>query len=163
MDLLDYTTYPEIRSLLGVNDVELPDETLSLDVYSSELDLEFDDVSLSLRPRYATVVAIEEASRTIDQDRFIKTVRVFAAYTVAKSLAGSLPMFGPKTVTDSKTEVSRFANDPFKETIKTIKSKWELYKNRTIAALAVVDSSTSTRTALTVMLVSSPSSDPVTG
>ncbi len=163
MELLDYTTYPEIRSLLGVNDIELPDEILSLDVYASELDLEFDDVSLDLRPRYITVTAIDEGSRTDNQDRFIKTVRVFAAYTVAKSLTISLPMFGPKTVTDSKTELSRFSNDPFKATIKTVLAKWELYKNRSLAALAVVDSRTTSRVALTVMVVSSPSFDPVTG
>lgn len=163
MTLLAYTSYAEIRATLGVNDEELSDETLGLSMYASDLASELDDVSLQLRTKFKEAVDTAEASRTADQQRLIDITKLFATYTVAKLLTGSLPMFGPKSVGDSKTEVSRFNDSPYKETTKSIKSRWETYRSRVLSALALLTTTTAPSLQRTVMMVSSPSSDPVTG
>lgn len=163
MDLLDYTTCDEIRACFGVNDVEISDATLALPMYSSDLSIELDEVSLDLQTAYETVKAIAANSRTRVQERFMETVTLFATYTVAKQCCVSLPMFGPKSVSDSKTEVSRFNDSPYKQTIKSIKEKWEIYRQRTLAALAGLDSSEVSTVQRVVMVVSTPTYDPVTG
>lgn len=163
MNLLAYTTHGEIRAALGINDIELPDETLSLAMYSSNLSMELDDLNLALQPRFEIVKAIPDAALSRDQRRFLDAARLFATYTVAKQLCGSLPMFGPKSVGDSKTEVSRFSDSPYKETIKSVKKEWDINRQRVAAALGALELSNATTIERTVFLVSSPSSDPVTG
>lgn len=163
MGLLDYTTYDEVRATLGVSDAEISDDTLALPMYSSNLNIELGDVSLNLVAQFKAVKAIDPASRTEEQQRLYEAVSLFAALTVARQCCGSLPMFGPKSISDSKTEVSRFSDSPYKETIKSIKANWELYKQRTAAALAAVLSSSTTVRRRTAMVVSSLSTDPVTG
>lgn len=161
MSLLDFTTYQDIRAALGVNDVELGDDTLGLSLYSNNLTAELDDLSPNLVAKYREALAVPDADRTDAQRRLIGTTSLFATYTVAKQLSASLSMFAPKTVTDSKAEVSRFA-DPYRETIKQVKSQWELYRQRTTAALAAATSSSVTSLERTVMLVAEPTTDPVT-
>lgn len=163
LSLLDYTTYEDIRATLGVNDIELTDDKLDLTLYSSNLGVELDDLSTDLSEKYDEVRVIAEGSRTKKQQRLYDVTRLFATYTVAKQCCVSLPMFGPKTVNDSKTEVSRFSNDPYKETIKTVIKEWEKYRQRTQTALEDLASSVSVAAVRTVMLISSPISDPVTG
>jgi hypothetical protein len=163
MTLLDYTTFDDIRATLGVNDVELTDETLGLALYSSNLAVELDDVSPDLSDRYIEVRDLPEGTRTKKQQRLFDVTRLFAAYTVGKQCCGSLPMFGPKTIGDSKTEVSRFTNDPYKETIKTVAKEWERHRQRTQTALADLQSTARVSVAVPAMLVSSPTSDPITG
>lgn len=163
MALLDYTTYADIRATLGVNEVELTDETLGLALYSSNLSVELDDAGTTLSDSYTTVAAIDALTRTKKQQRLYDVTRLFATYTVAKQCCGSLPMFGPKSISDAKTEVSRFTNDPYKETVKTVIKEWEKYRQRAQAALADMSSLTASLTPRTVMLVSSPTSDPITG
>jgi hypothetical protein len=163
MALLDYTSYDQIRSALGMNNVEIPDSVLSLEMYSSNLSVELDDLDLSIQTTFETVDAILPASRTRDQQRFLDTTKLLATYTVAKQYGISMPMSGPKSISDSKTEISRFNDSPYKETVKAIKTQCELYKQRTLAALAALTSATVTSTRKKVMLVSAPSTDPVTG
>lgn len=163
MNLLDYTTYQDVRAALGVNDVELTDETLGLALYSSNLAVELDDIGPTLADRYDEVRLLAEETRTKVQQRLFDVTRVFAAYAVAKQCAGSLPMFGPKSISDSKTEVSRFTNDPYKATIKAINEAWSAYRSRTTSALADLSASSAGRTKLSVLRVSKSSVDPVTG
>jgi hypothetical protein len=163
MALLDYTTYADVRAALGVNDVELTDDTLGLDLYSSNLNVELDDVDTTLADKFAEVNGVPAEQRTKAQQRLFDTTRTFATYVVAKQCCGSIAMFGPKSVSDSKAEVSRFTNDPYKDTAKNVTKLWETYRLRVTNALASLQSSTTSRTALGVFLVSSPTVDEVTG
>lgn len=163
MGVLDYTTYDDVRATLGVNDVELTDITLGLALYSSNLSVELDDAGTDLADTFLEIDGTDPAQRTKKQQRLYDVTRLFATYTVAKQCCVSLPMFGPKSVGDAKTEVSRFTNDPYKETVKTIAKEWEKYRQRAQAALSDLASQTVSASPRTVMLVSSPTSDPITG
>jgi hypothetical protein len=161
MNLLDYTSFGEIRATLGVNDVELTNDTLSLEMYASNLMVELDDIGLSLRDTFTTVAAVDP--RSAAEERLYRTTRMFAMYAVAKHCGVALPMFGPKTVVDNKAEVSRFAQDPYKETLRNIGKEYEVYRQRATAALGVVLSSSPNREMPTFMAVSSPTVDEVIG
>lgn len=163
MNILTYTSYAEVRATLGMNEIEITDEMLALDMYASSLSLDLDDASLQIQDKFEEVSAIIVTDRTKDEQRFINSTHLFSTYSVAKQLCTSLPMAGPKSISDSKTEVSRFSDSPYKETIKSIKSGFETYKQRAVSALEALSSGTSTLTRRKVMVVSLPSSDPVTG
>lgn len=158
MYLLGFTTPDDIRAVLGVNDVELKDDTLLLSLYADHLATELDDISLTLASRYKQIAEKAEETRTEDEKRLLRSTGLFATYTVAKQLAGSLSMFAPKSVSDSKAEVSRFA-DPYKDTKKDIKTQWELYKGRVTAALSTLETLNTRSAPRTIMLVSTPSVD----
>lgn len=163
MNLLDYTTYEDIRATLGVNDLELSDGTLGLALYSSNLAIELGDIGPTLADRYDEVRLLPDEARTKTQQRLFDVTRVFSTYAVAKQCAGSLPMFGPKSISDSKTEVSRFTNDPYKATIKAINESWSAHRTRLVAALAEVQAAGALRVKLKVFGVSKPTVDAVTG
>jgi hypothetical protein len=47
MDLLDYITYDEIRTTVGLSSDELPDATLALELYTNALEIGLDSVDMS--------------------------------------------------------------------------------------------------------------------
>lgn len=161
MALLDYTTYEDIRAALGVSNDELEDSTLSLEVYEGNLTLELEDVSLALQTEYATVAAL--TTRTDAQTRFYDAARLFSTYAVAKHASVTLPMFSPKDIGDGKALVSRWADSPYKTTIKEVEKMYDRLKNRLAQAFAAYQSTSTTSVVQTFMVVSSPSTNPVTG
>ena len=102
MALASYTTYDEVRALLGVSSTELPDDVLSLQVYDIGLTGELYDISPTCASSYVTVSNKQPSARTTAEQWFYDSVRIFAAYAVAKQLTSSLPMFGPKDISDGK-------------------------------------------------------------
>lgn len=158
MSILDYTTYDDIRAVLGVSTDELEDTTLDLEIYDSGLVLDLEDVDLGLSDAYLAL----PATRTATQDRFHRTVRMFAAYSVARQLTASLPMFGPKDISDGKATVTRFADSPYKETIKRVQAEFDRCRTRLEKAYAGLSSGAYTLTIPTFLSVASPSTDPVT-
>ena len=159
MSILDYTTYDGIRAVLGVSTDELEDATLDLEIYDSGLVLDLEDVDLGLSEAYLAL----PATRTATQDRFHRTVRMFAAYSVARQLTASLPMFGPKDISDGKATVTRFADSPYKEVTKRVKEGFDSARTRLEKSYAALTSASYTLTIPTFMSVVSPASDPVTG
>jgi hypothetical protein len=162
MDLLDYTDYDNVRSLLGVNAKEVADATIGLEVYSNGLLLDLQDIAAAIPARYLAVDETQEADRTAEEARFYMTARTFAAYSVAKLLTTSLPMFAPKEISDSKTLLGRFAANPYADTILKVEEGFALNRQRLIAAFntLITPPDAPPRTWLAI---SSPSSDPVTG
>lgn len=163
MALLDYTTPDAVRAVLGVSDDELEDGTLALELYSNYLQMELEDINLNLPVEYAAVAAIAEGSRTAAQQRFYIATRLFAPYSVANQLGSSLPMFGPKDISDGKATVGRFADSPYRATLEKVKKEYDRLKLRLDEMYAALTSSTVVTTSRVLMSVSSPSSDPVTG
>lgn len=108
MTLTDFTTYDEIRAVLGVSDEEIENVTLALPIYATELEFVLSDISEDVITEYTTIAAIAEGSRTAVQQRYYNVVRLFSSYVIAKSLLTSLPMFGFKSVGDGKADTERF-------------------------------------------------------
>lgn len=162
MTLTDYTSYEDVRAALGVTDIELEDSTLSLEVYSSGLEEDLYDVSANLVTTYKGVTAKADEDRTEKEARVYRLVRVFATYSAAKLLGTSLPMFGPRSVSDGKASMSRFSSDPYKDVLKRLSEQYDLSRGRLIRALDDLSSSTTDVTLQTVMLRVSSAYDPVT-
>lgn len=160
MALIAYTTYDDVRAALGVTDTELEDATLALTTYEDALVSEFEDISMTLKSTLDATLA--KATPTEDEERFLRYARLFSAYTVAKLLTASLPMFGPKTITDGKAKIDRF-NDPYRDTVKDVTAQYDKWRSRLSAAFTALGQSSSTPTVRVYMSTVSPASDPVTG
>lgn len=161
MAMDEYITYAEVRSILGVESEELEDSVLALDLYSSSLLAEIEDVGTGIPAQFVIVAAIEPASRTDAQRRFYDATRNFAAYSVANQLSTSLPMFGPKEISDSKALVSRFTDSPFRDTISNVAKQLSVWRTRLSNAYTDLQSTVSVVPTRTFMVVSSPTTDPV--
>ena len=161
MAVLDYTTYPDIRAALGVTDDELEDVTLGLSLYSSNLNLEIAGIDKNLKALYVTIAAL--TTRTADEEQLYETTRLFAVYAVAKQCCASLPMFGPKEVSDSKAAVVRFSDSPYKATSKEVYKQYETNKQRLLDIYRVVASASGARVTRRVVGVSKATFDPITG
>lgn len=164
MSMTDYIGYDDVRAALGVSQDEISDATFSLDLYEFNLVSELESVSLTLIADYASQKETAPSTWTDNQTRFHQSVRLFAAYAVAKQATVSLPMFGPKEQTDGKAGLVRFAQDPYKVTIARVMAQYDMFKVKLEAAyaaiLAVGAPLISTRPYLAA---SSPNSDPVLG
>ena len=113
LTLTDYTSYDEVRAILGVSDAELGDEVLALPLIALNLENELDDVTPLLIPKYKELTAKQEQGDTLQpmEARLINVTQVFAAYAVAKDLLGSETRFALKKITDGKASMERFAGD----------------------------------------------------
>lgn len=161
MLITDYTSYDEIRAALGVSVDEIDDATLALALYADTLQVELEDVALTLPTVYTATKALP--TPTDDEKRFLQSAHLFATYAVAKQLTTSLPLFGPEEITDGKAAVKRFA-DPFKKVTEAVGQEYARFRSRLVQTFAVVNSTTVNDAApKTYFAVISPSTDPVTG
>lgn len=163
MTIIDYTTYNDIRGVLGVSDEELEDVTVSLEVFVNGLEEDLEDINVGLPSLYQTVKAIDEASRTDAQRQFYRATRLFATYCVARQLGSALPMFGPKDISDGKASTGRFADSPYRETLKKIQAEYDRRRLKLEEAFATVNSSTATTTRISLFGAVGLATDPVTG
>lgn len=162
MLLSNYTSFDEVRAVLGVSIDELSDATLSLNLYVFNLALELDEVDLGVASYYAPFITVPAVKKT--DIRFSQCVSLFSAYAVARQACAALPMFGPKEQTDGKSSLVRFANDPYKITIARINEQYQKAKVALDVAYSATQAVTappvSTRPYLSVVLANY---DPVTG
>lgn len=162
MLLTDYTTYNEVRAVLGVDLDELSDNTLALEVYLRSLELELQGIAAALPADFATVKVVAEASRTASQQAFYAAVKLFAPYAVAVQLSSGLSLFAPKTVTDGKAVVTRDSSAPYKAAIEECKANYSRFRVVLVNAYAAYKGSASVGTVRPFFVVVSPASDPVT-
>lgn len=158
-----YTTYDDIRSALGVTSDELEDVTLDLERWENDLLFALEDVNASVPTSYAEVVAVAAASRTPAQAKFYRATRLFATLAVANALTASLPLFGPKDISDGKATVSRFADSPYRAVVSKVKEQYEIAQNRLKQAWAELNATASATVSRSYLGVSNPGYDPVTG
>lgn len=107
MTILDYTTYEEVRAVLGVSATELPDLTMAQTQHNLLLTIDLEDVNSGIPDLYTTVSALPEISRSTAQKRFYELTRLFASYTIARNLLTSLPLFSVARLTDGRAEFQR--------------------------------------------------------
>jgi len=167
MSLTTYCDFGEVRSALGVNDIELPDEVLDLPVYAMGLIRELNRLSVSLNTAFLTIYAKAPASRTPDEAELHDSVRLFSVYAAAKQVGVSLANFAPKDVGDGKATVSRYAGDPFEKVLSGIDDYYSALRGELRALYEVFSSATSTTLASTqpsaFFIASKRGYDPVTG
>jgi hypothetical protein len=160
LSLLDFTSFSEIRAILGVEADELTDDTLSLDLYAFALRSEFNEVDAAILPRYATLAAATDP-RSDDEQALYEGCRLFAAYAVSCRLASSLPLFSPKDVTDGKAATARFADGPYRVVIAEAKSQYDRLRLQLPALLNKVDATSTAVPQRNYFAVTSPDTDPV--
>lgn len=160
MKVSDFTSYDDIRAALGVSDEELSDETLSLPVYEQALLVEFDDIDLTLAD--TLIAALDSETPNDAQKRFIRAGQLFATYAVAQQLTSSLPLFAPKSLGDGKANMSRFADSPYRDTVRKICAMFDKYKVHLSDALQKLNSGTYVATPRNLFAISGLDTDPVT-
>lgn len=128
----DYTTYDQIRALLGVSAKELKETVLSQPLYLTGLLEDLYSVNPQTEDLFDTLP--EQENRTPAQRRFARLVERFSALSVARQLIPSMPMFAPRAIGDGKATMTRF-NDAYKETIDRIEAAYELDRDRLGAAI----------------------------
>jgi hypothetical protein len=167
MSLTTYCEFDEVRSALGVNDVELRDSVLGLPVYEMGLVRELNKLSTSLNAAFSTVQSKTPAERTEEESALFEAVRLFSVYSVAKQVGVSLANFAPKDVGDGKATISRFAGEPFEKVLARISEMYTALRVELRAAYDIYAGTTSTvtptTTPATVFLASKRSYDPVAG
>lgn len=161
--ITDYTTFDDVRSALGVSSDEIDDLTLALESWDNRLQFELEDVGATLPASYATIAAITPNLRTAVQVKLYRSTRLFATLAVANSLTASLSMFGPKDIGDGKAVVSRFADSPYRETIKGVQAQYIKAQDRLKAAWGEFNVSTVVAAPRSYLGISSPTYNPVTG
>ena len=82
--LTEYTTYEEIRAVLGVADEELEDAVLAQPLFERQLILDLDDINTGLVDQFKTISAIDYATRSTAQKRFFDLVQLYSAYAIGK-------------------------------------------------------------------------------
>lgn len=163
-DINTYTSYDQVRAVLGVSDDELSDDTLALDVYGAALNISM----YELNPQFATTFdsLVGESTVSPVQQLFLDYSKLFCTYAVAQQLCSALPMFALKETGDSKANAGRFAADPYKKTIADIEGRLDAYKNKVIELLNELNPSSATTnpsTPFIMMAKSTPTFNPVTG
>lgn len=167
MSLTTYCDNSEVRSALGVNDLELKDTVLGLPVYEMGLVRELNKVSTSLNAAFSAIYQIAAQDRTANQSTLHDAVRMFSVYAVAKQVGVSLANFAPKDVSDGKASVSRFATEPFDNVLRRVDEMYEELKIDLRQAYEAFSGASSTSTSslipATAFLASKRLTDPITG
>jgi len=158
--LTEYTSYANIRVTLGLTTQELPDVLLATEIYDLGLENEVYGIGSDIPALYA--VAVEEL--TDEAKSFVRAVRIFSTYSVARQCTEALPLFSSKGITDGKAGVFRDGNSPYKITIDKVTASYDrAYRLLEEAYADYAGGSVSTQTPAILMGISSPNFDPVTG
>lgn len=162
MALSDYTSYDEIRAVLGVESEELSDDTLGLNIYENSLLQDLDEIDVGLTAEILAVRTME-TELSDAQNRLLRNADLFAPHCVAFHLTTSLPMFAPKNIGDGKATLARFSDAPYRDTVRKVTTAYERYKTSLSAAYKALISSSLTTQVRQYSIVSGLSIDPVTG
>lgn len=158
-----YTTYDDVRAILGVSDEELEDVTLGLSVYSSNLELELLAVDDTLPATFVTTSAVAISARTAAQRKFLTMTSLFAAYTVASQVGTSLALFAPQQISDSKTTLTRFSGDSFQKVLDKVEAQKQRLAIELSAAFADVSGGAAATAPVPTLLYGvAPATDRVT-
>jgi len=122
MPLTTYTSYADVRAVLGVSDDDIEDATLALPTYDDMLRMEMDSLNVGIHPKFMEVSLVDPSALTEAQSSFLRYFRLFCTYATARALASALPMFGPKSLGDGKVNVSRFSDSPYKVTVAKVEA-----------------------------------------
>ena len=157
--LTDFTSYDEVRAVIGVSDEELEDNTLALPLYIIKLQMDLEDLSVDLEALY--LAAKTSASPSAVEQKLVDVVSVFSAYAVAQHLLTSLPLFAPQRITDGRAETGRVA-DPFEGVREGVTSTLQLLKQRISKLLELLGQQVAVTTARVYTRTAGLAVDPIT-
>lgn len=117
MNITSYTSYAEIRQVVGLSVKELPDAELAVEMYNNVLQLKLQEVVLPtaapgpgpLDSRFLAVAALAENARTTAEQKLYNLTRLYSTYVVAYEVSMSLSSRTPKTISDGKHTLVRFS------------------------------------------------------
>lgn len=163
--LTEYTSYAEVRAVLGVSVYELPDDTLALDMFSRGLQSRLRAVTGTFGATTGSLITIfdvlfAEASPTDDEEDMMFLIQQYALYVVAEACLTGLSLFALKTESDGKTTQSRFsAEATFKDVAMAVRQQL----NSLSAQLDESLTGTAATSALPLLSRAEPDIDRVTG
>lgn len=160
--LTNYTSYDEIRAILGVSQLELEDATLALGLYERLLEEDLIATNDGLIAQYDTVAAIAEGSRTPTQQKYYDVIQLFSAYSTARHLLSSLQYFAANQITDGRAAEQRVA-DPYSATRENVERSYGTLKARALATYGALGNSITTAATRVYAEVATLGTDPVTG
>lgn len=164
MALTDFTTYSDIRAIVGLTSDELPDSDLDLESFIFGLQFELKSVGATLEADYMdAMIAVQQATATVAQTDFYRATKLFSTTYVGLTVAYSLPMRAQKSITDGKAGVTRFSDSPYKETLNNLQTLTAAAKAAMSEKYSILKGIVTRRTLATFMLAVRPSTDPVTG
>lgn len=165
MNITTYTSYNEIRYVIGLSVKELTDDQLGSTIYENTLSLAIASVAVpetvgsgTFREEFSTISNTAEATRTTSQQKFYDLARLFATYVVADAVCKTLPMTAPKMLSDSKASLTRFsAESTYKDVVAAIKDMVASIKQE------IENIGSTTAVVLPYLAVLKPETDPVLG
>ena len=121
----DYTSYAEIRAVIGVDALELPDATLGLQTYATALYRTLLSITNSSGDTLVALFdAIDPFDMDISEEILYYTIKEYATYVVADACCSGLSMFALKSDSDGKATQSRFASEAtFKDVVKNVQQR----------------------------------------
>ena len=164
MLITDYTSYDEVRSVIGLSTDELTDGQLDQEIYANALQLYLSTVVLPtaapgpgpLASRFIEIRDDAEADRTAKEQLLYALTRMLATYVVAAEVAISLPMTAPKMISDSKVSLTRFSPEAtFRDVVIAIRHRVSELKGK------IEDINTTTVSSLPYLSTVVPSFDVV--
>lgn len=143
--LTDYTSYAEVRAILGVSIYELADETLALPLFTQVLQTRlrstvgtFAGTTGSLTAMFDELSAV--VSPTEAQEDFLVLIKQYASYVVAETCLTGLSLFAPKQVADGKSSETRFSSEAtFKDVAVSIRQELARLSGKIAEQLGTVD------------------------
>lgn len=126
--LTEFTTADAIRAVLGVSDEEIEDATLALPQYAQLFSIELENIAATAESQYLTIKNLTPPVTALEQ-KYLDVVQLFAAYSTAKTLLGSLALFAPKAITDGRASMDRFP-DPMDDVKEGVESMYNSLKQR---------------------------------
>lgn len=127
--LTDYTTYAEVRAILGVSIHELPDSILALPNCSRALHTRLYSTTGTFGSITGTLIDIfddlsAKASLTGAEDNMLALIQQYAAYVVAEACLSGLSLLVMKTESDGEALQTRFsAEATFKDVPKNVRQQ----------------------------------------
>ena len=121
----DYTSYAEIRAVIGVDALELPDATLGLQTFATALYRTLLSITNSSgETLIALFDTIDPFDMDISEEILYYTIKEYATYVVADACCSGLSMFALKSDSDGKAAQSRFASEAtFKDVAKNVQQR----------------------------------------
>lgn len=162
MALTDYTTYDEVRGILGVAEEEIPDAVMSLDVYYTTLLEDMYALAPGMQANYEATKALPVP--TASQARFVRLVKAWSGYDVAAQHLDSLSMSAPKTIESDKDKTDRMA-DPYEQIRANLPGRLATVRDRLLGLYVELfpGDPVPARPTATVIIAVGLGTDPITG
>lgn len=159
--ITDYTTYADVRAVLGIDEFELLDTTLGLATYASVLQRALrgteDLVGKTLYIYYDELDA--KGTLTDREDKLFYLIKDFSTYTVAEACLSGLSLLALKSESDGKATQTRFsAESTFLTVSSNIKNTLLSIKNEILSTIGV----STTYNPISLVNRVEPETDPVT-